>query len=47
MGGKNSSLETFRKDDAANKAFRTDYYNTGIHQAAMAEPEFVRRALQE
>ena len=31
--------------DAAAKPFATEYYNAEIHRAALATPEFMRRAL--
>lgn len=34
----------FRETDAAQKTFETLYYNAAIHQAALAQPEFFRRA---
>lgn len=45
MAGKNTSLNQFREQDAARKTFRTEYYNNAIHHAALAQPEFMRRAL--
>jgi spermidine synthase len=38
-------MATFRERDAADKALPTRYYNAGIHRAALAEPEFIRAAL--
>lgn len=35
----------FRQQDAAAKSFPTEYYNVDVHQAALAMPEFMRRAL--
>jgi spermidine synthase len=35
---------TFRADDCANKDFETVYYNLDIHNAAMAQPEFFKKA---
>ncbi|MEI7840768.1 MAG: polyamine aminopropyltransferase [Methylococcaceae bacterium] len=35
---------TFRADECANKAFETVYYNLDIHHAAMAQPEFFKKA---
>lgn len=35
----------FRESDAAQKPFETLYYNAAIHQAALAQPEFFRRAM--
>lgn len=39
--GGHQSLQQFREDAAHHKSFDTDYYNAGIHQAAMALPEFM------
>lgn len=39
------SLDRFRVDEARGKGFETHYYNAEIHAAALAQPEFVRRAL--
>lgn len=35
---------TFRATDCANKDFETIYYNVDIHNAAMAQPEFFKKA---
>jgi len=45
MAGKND-LTTFRCNDSANKKFSTNYYNSQIHQAALAQPEFFKKAMQ-
>jgi spermidine synthase len=37
-------IPEFRKEDCANKAFDTVYYNADIHQAALAQPEFFKKA---
>lgn len=37
----------FRKQDAMEKAFTTMFYNADIHQAALAQPEFFKRALND
>ncbi len=34
----------FRANDCANKDFETTYYNVDIHNAAMAQPEFFKKA---
>lgn len=39
-----SSLATFRERDAGGKTFDTAYYNLAIHKAALAQPEFVKKA---
>jgi spermidine synthase len=35
---------TFRADDCENREFDTVYYNLDIHHAAMAQPEFFKKA---
>jgi len=45
MAFKNDSIEQYRTDDIANKPFETVYYNLDIHRAALAQPEFMKRAL--
>ena len=40
-------LAKFRLPDAAAKPFRTEYYNAGMHVAALAQPEFMKRALKQ
>jgi len=37
-------LSKFRESDSANKPFDTTYYNIDIHKAALAQPEFVKKA---
>ncbi len=37
-------LSKFRGQDAANKGFDTVYYNSDIHQASLAKPEFFKKA---
>lgn len=37
-------LSKFREADSANKPFDTTYYNIDIHKAALAQPEFVKKA---
>lgn len=37
-------LGKFREADCANKPFDTTYYNIDIHKAALAQPEFVKKA---
>ena len=44
IGAKNGNLDSFRDADVAAKAFETTYYNTEIHRAAFAQPEFFRKA---
>ncbi len=45
MAGKDKPLKYFREEDADQRPFVTRYYNKGIHQAALATPEFMRVAL--
>ena len=45
LAGKAVALADFRVADAERKPFKTQYYNAGIHRAALAQPEFVRRGL--
>ncbi len=45
MAGSDRPLADFRVEDASGKAFDTLYYNAEIHRAALAQPEFFRRAL--
>jgi spermidine synthase len=37
-------LGKFRELDSANKTFGTTYYNIDIHRAALAQPEFFKKA---
>ncbi len=43
MAGKGGDMRNFRVTDAQQKNFATRYYNAGIHQGALAEPEFFRQ----
>jgi len=45
MASKSRSFNGFREQAARDKAFETRYYNAEIHRAALAQPEFFRRAL--
>ncbi|MBU2478134.1 MAG: polyamine aminopropyltransferase, partial [Gammaproteobacteria bacterium] len=45
MASKGLDLKTFREKDVANKPFETVYYNSDIHRAAWAMPEFFKRLL--
>ena len=38
-------LTSFRAGDASSKPFKTQYYNAGVHQGALAMPELMREAL--
>ncbi len=42
LSGKDCDPRRFRAEDAAARPFPTRYYNAGIHQAALAAPEFCR-----
>jgi spermidine synthase len=44
IGAKQADLDSFRDQDVAARTFETRYYNADIHRAALAEPEFFRRA---
>lgn len=46
-GKQDRDLSRFRLQDAAAKPFRTEYYNAGMHVAALAQPEFMKRALRQ
>ncbi len=37
-------LNGFREMDVRNKTFKTRYYNADMHKAALAQPEFCRKA---
>jgi spermidine synthase len=45
LAGKGINLSEFRTPAPKNKTVVTRYYNPGIHQAASATPEFLRKAL--
>lgn len=45
LAGKGNPLTDLREQAIADKPFETRYYNLAIHRAAMAQPEFVSRAL--
>ena len=47
MASKTTSLKQFRQQDSAQKTFETEYYNAEIHQGALAQPEFLKKALAE
>lgn len=40
-----TGLSQFRELDSADKQFDTTYYNVDIHRAALAQPEFFKRAI--
>jgi spermidine synthase len=39
-----AAFAPFREQDAANKGFETVYYNSEIHKASLAMPEFFKKA---
>jgi spermidine synthase len=39
-----AELAAFREQDCINKPFETVYYNTDIHKASLAQPEFFKKA---
>jgi spermidine synthase len=45
LARKDGGLDAFREHDAAAKPFATRYYNADVHCAALAQPEFMRGAL--
>ncbi|MCF6456339.1 polyamine aminopropyltransferase [Pseudoalteromonas sp. MMG024] len=45
MARKGENFTAFRAQDVENAAFDTEYYNVGIHQGALATPNFLKRAL--
>jgi len=44
MAGK-AAINGFREQDSADKSFETEYYNVDIHKGALAQPEFVKKAM--
>ena len=46
LARKGQPFDGFRREDADNADFSTEYYNADIHQAAMAWPNFMRRKLR-
>lgn len=44
IGARDTRIGTFRENDVAARRFETQYYNTDIHRAAFAQPEFFRKA---
>lgn len=45
LAAKHGRLSGFRDNAAAEKPFSTRYYNSAVHTAALAAPEFLRQAL--
>jgi spermidine synthase len=46
MARKDRKIEDFRAHAADERVFETRYYNSDIHRAALAQPEFFRRAME-
>jgi len=46
LARKDAGFDGFRRADAEQAAFATEYYNADIHQAAMALPNFLKRDLK-
>ncbi|MCP5421048.1 MAG: polyamine aminopropyltransferase [Gammaproteobacteria bacterium] len=46
LAGRLGEVSRFREGDASSKTFPTQYYNADIHRGALAQPEFMRRALE-
>lgn len=47
MTRKQGQFDGFREEASASKPFATEYYNADIHRAALAQPEFFRRAFAD
>src|SRR5690606_5756208 len=47
LARKDAKFDGFRVKAAQNPAFETQYYNAEVHQAAMALPNFVKKAFAE
>jgi spermidine synthase len=45
LARKEQGFDGFRREDAEQAGFATEYYNADVHQAAMALPNFMRRQL--
>lgn len=45
MALKSGSVSALRTQDIESKSFDTEYYNLGIHQGALATPEFMKKVL--
>lgn len=41
MAGKETPVQYFREEDAAERPFVTRYYNADIHRGALAQPQFM------
>lgn len=46
MASAGTVLQGFREDAARTKPFKTEYYNPATHHGALAQPEFLKRALK-
>lgn len=46
MASKDVALTNFRRSDAVNRPFRTEYYNEAIHDAALQMPVFFDRDIR-
>ncbi len=46
LAGKDINLKSFREDAAANRPFKTSFYNVEMHRAAMALPQFMKEAFK-
>ena len=44
LASRGGDLSAFREKDSAARTFATQYYNPEIHRAALAQPEFLKRA---
>jgi len=47
MASRENPLRYFREEDVDNRPFTTRYYNAGIHQGALAMPQFMKDALED
>lgn len=47
LGSKGGNIADFRKSDVENRTFETRYYNTDIHLATFAAPEFFKKSVTE
>ena len=47
MASAGTVLQGFREDAARAKTFKTQYYNPATHHGALAQPEFLKRALKK
>lgn len=47
LARKDEAFGDFRRTAADAQAFETHYYNSGVHQGAMALPNFLKKALED